>query len=138
MATWYDPAVIAQPPITELWANNELGMFGYMGWNLFTGPGRNNWDLALHKEFALPWFKTETSRLQFRLETFNTFNHAHWKSVNTGCPGSIGFGHLCTQTDAAEVNIAWVNNSLKQGRNSRARLDRNFCSKSPGSFSSCD
>ena len=90
MVTWFDPSVITQPVASQLAANNEPGMFGYMGRNVLTGPGRNNWDSALHKEFPLPWFRSEHSTLQFRLETFNTFNHPQWEYVNTGCSGSIG------------------------------------------------
>jgi hypothetical protein len=50
-------------------------MFGYIGRNILTGPGRNNWDIALMKNIATPWFGPEKGNIQFRLETFNTFNH---------------------------------------------------------------
>ena len=76
--SWFNPAVIQQPLMSQLYANSEPGMFGYMGRNVLTGPGRNNWDLALLKDFQTPWFKGEHSMLQFRLETFNTFNHPQW------------------------------------------------------------
>ena len=59
-------------------------MFGYMGRNMLRGPGRNNWDIALLKDFTAPWFKGEHSTVQFRWETFNTFNHTQWKGVSTG------------------------------------------------------
>src|SRR5690242_6355737 len=84
MASWFNPAVIAQPLQSQLLANGQAGMFGYMGRNVLTGPGRNNWDLALHKDFTFPWFRGESSSVQFRLETFNTFNHPQWNNINAG------------------------------------------------------
>jgi hypothetical protein len=81
-------------------------MFGYMGRNPLTGPGVDNWDLALHKEVELPWFGGEHSAVQFRWETFNTFNHPQWNAasssgVSVGCTGtpnddgSPAFGRPC-------------------------------------------
>ena len=43
-------------------------------------PGINNWDMSLGKAFHL---FGEGRELQFRAETFNTFNHAQWSSINT-------------------------------------------------------
>ena len=64
-------------------------MFGYMGRNVLTGPGRNNWDLALLKDFRAPWFNGEYSTFQFRLETFNTFNeHFEYEEVTVTGPTS--------------------------------------------------
>jgi hypothetical protein len=113
--TWFNPAAITQPLASQLAANGEPGMFGYMGRNALTGPGRNNFDLALHKNFTLPWFNKENSILQFRLDTFNTFNHPQWKSVRTQCAGTIGFGQPCTQVGNAEVTSAWSPRNVELG-----------------------
>jgi hypothetical protein len=43
-------------------------------------PGINQWDLSLFKNFRM----AEKMNLQFRFETFNTFNHTQWAGVNTG------------------------------------------------------
>jgi hypothetical protein len=43
------------------------------------GPGVNNWDVSLFKNFRL---RSETRRLQFRLETYNTFNHAQFTALD--------------------------------------------------------
>ena len=107
MVGWFNPTVLAQPTFSQLYANGEPGMFGYQGRNALLGPGRNNWDLALLKNFSIPWFKGERSKLQFRAETFNTFNHPQWKSFNIGCASTIMFGQPCTQTGNAEVNGDW-------------------------------
>jgi hypothetical protein len=93
---WFDPNVIGQPALSQLYANGEPGMFGYMGRNVLTGPGRNNWDLALLKDFKAPWFNGEHSTVEFRLETFNTLNHPQWKTVNVFCSGATLPGQPCS------------------------------------------
>jgi hypothetical protein len=86
-------------------------MFGYMGRNQLTGPGRNNWNMALLKDFELPWFGPERSRLQFRWETFNTFNHPQWQWINTGCSDLTPPGAPCGDPENnlrnGQVNAAW-------------------------------
>ena len=115
IAGWFDPTVLTQPVSSQLYANGQPGMFGYMGRNALTGPGRNNWDLALHKDFQLPWFGSEHSTLQFRLETFNTFNHPQWKYINAGCSSSLGFGQPCTQVGNGEVSGDWGPRNVQLG-----------------------
>jgi hypothetical protein len=112
---WFDPAIVGQPTLAQLAANNEPGMFGNMGRNALVGPGRNNWDLALMKNFKLPWFAGESSTLQFRLETFNTFNHPQWQGVNTGCSGQTAPGAPCTGDVMGEVNSAFSPRILQLG-----------------------
>ncbi|HTV55322.1 MAG TPA: carboxypeptidase-like regulatory domain-containing protein [Terriglobia bacterium] len=93
--TWFNPAAIGQITVPQLAANNEPGMFGYMGKYPITGPGRNDWDLALLKNFSLPWLNGENSNLQFRLETYNTFNHPQWSTVSLFCSGLTAPGQPC-------------------------------------------
>ncbi|MDX1982895.1 MAG: hypothetical protein SFV51_21675, partial [Bryobacteraceae bacterium] len=45
-------------------------------------PGINNFDISLFKNFKLG--ASEVRRLQFRVETYNTFNHAQFNGVDTG------------------------------------------------------
>lgn len=47
----------------------------------FYGPGTNNWDISLFKNFQLG--SNEARHLQFRWETYNTFNHTQFTSINT-------------------------------------------------------
>jgi hypothetical protein len=107
--SWWNPAVVAQPLFSEL-----SSTFGNMGRNVLTGPGRNNWDIALIKDFRL---HGEETKLQFRLETFNTFNHPSWKGMNAGCSGSNGFGQTCNlnTTTPGEVNSDWGPRNLQLG-----------------------
>lgn len=45
------------------------------------GPGLNNWDISLFKNFQ--WGSNESRRLQFRIETYNTFNHTQFTGIDT-------------------------------------------------------
>jgi hypothetical protein len=93
--TWFDPSTIGQITVPQLYANNEPGMFGGLGKNPITGPGRNNWDMGLTKNFEVPWFNNEHSTLQFRWETFNTFNHPQWSGINLFCSSLTAPGQPC-------------------------------------------
>jgi hypothetical protein len=125
MVRWFDPSVVTQPLQSQLRADNEPGMFGYMGRNVLTGPGRDNWDLALHKEIKFPWFRGENSTLQLRVETFNSFNHPQWRWVNAGCNGSpnadssAAFGRSCGgdafNAGNGEVAGAWSPRNIQLG-----------------------
>ena len=53
------------------------------------GPGENNWDIALHKDFKI----SERVNVQFRMEFFNAFNKTQFEGVNGGLGGpQICFG----------------------------------------------
>jgi len=110
---WWDPNTVTQPTASQLLANGESCMFGCMGRNMLTGPGRNNTDLALLKNFTMPWFAGEHSTLQFRWESFNTFNHTQYQYANTGCNGNTPFGVSCGTAANGNgsngfVNSAWA------------------------------
>jgi hypothetical protein len=116
--SWFNPSAIGQITLPQLQANGEPGMFGYMGRNVLTGPGRNNWDLALLKDFRLPWFSGEHSTIQFRWETYNTFNHTQWQYVNAFCSGSTPTGQPCTGSNNvgnSEVAGAWPSRVMQLG-----------------------
>jgi hypothetical protein len=67
---------------TEAFLPPELmiqGRFGNSGRNILIGPGFNEWDIALLKNFRLQ----EKRGIQFRAESFNTWNHASFTGLNT-------------------------------------------------------
>ncbi|MGD1096316.1 MAG: TonB-dependent receptor [Bryobacteraceae bacterium] len=64
---------------TSLFSVPALGSPGNASRRLFYAPGMNNWDIALLKETQF----TESKVLEFRLETFNTFNHAQFFGANS-------------------------------------------------------
>ncbi len=57
--------------------------------NKIRGDGINNFDMSLFKNFRI----SETFKGQFRLETFNTFNHVQFDVPNT-TPTSTAFGTI--------------------------------------------
>jgi len=67
---YLDPSAFAKPAI---------GSFGNLGHNAVRGPGRDNWNLSLFKSFVFS--ETRGSRLEFRVETFNTWNHTQFNQV---------------------------------------------------------
>jgi hypothetical protein len=77
---------------TSQFSDNALGTPGTAKRRLFSGPGLDNYDMALLKIVAL----NESKSLQFRLEGFNIFNHAQFfgpQSVD-GNIGSPSFGQV--------------------------------------------
>jgi hypothetical protein len=66
---WFSPSAFAQPaPLT----------WGSASKNSVKGPGRDNWNLSLYKDFHIH----ESVGFQFRAETFNTWNHTQFTGVN--------------------------------------------------------
>ena len=88
----------------------EFGI-GTAAKDLIRGPGVNNWDISLLKNFQLG--KLEGRRLQFRMETYNTFNHAQFSAVDTtgrfdaqGNQVNSRFGQYTSTLDARRVVLA--------------------------------
>lgn len=60
--------------------------FGDAGRNFLRNPNRTNLDLQLSKNFTL----TESRSMQFRIETFNLFNHTQFRVFDPSHPGNAG------------------------------------------------
>ncbi len=58
----------------QLTQQNNPGQFGNEGRNSVRGPGVASVDLSLFKDFSI----TESKRIQFRAEAFNTLNHPNF------------------------------------------------------------
>ena len=63
--------------------------------NIFRNPGFWEWNLALHKQFAIPI--NEHSNVEFRAESFNLLNHPNWATVNSN-PLSSTFMMVTSKT----------------------------------------
>ena len=61
---------------TSLFSKEEIGQLGNASRRFFSGPGLNNWDIALLKDTHI----REGMNLEFRCELFNAFNHAQFQS----------------------------------------------------------
>ena len=86
---WFNTAAFAQP---------AAGALGNLGRNTERGPGVNNLDLALFKNFTV----TRGVRLQFRLESFNALNHTQFAAVSTNL-AAANFG-VVTAARPARIN----------------------------------
>lgn len=101
--SWFDPNAVQQVTMDQLAANHQPGMFGTMRKNPLPGPGRNNWDISLIRNFK---FLHDKSSMQFRAETFNTFNHPQWAGINTGCGKEDPDGETCAGNGFGQVTSA--------------------------------
>ena len=89
---------------TSLFSLPALGQFGTASRRFFSGPGMMNFDVALQKNLRL----TESKSLQFRMETFNTFNHAQFFGA-ASVDGNISdatFGQIVNSMPPRLVQIA--------------------------------
>ena len=77
-------------------ADPTVGAFGNLGHNALRGPGRDNWNLSLFKSFVFS--ESRGSRLEFRVETFNIWNHTQFNQVSTNF-GSSNFGQYTSAFD---------------------------------------
>jgi len=85
-------------------ASENLGQVGNAMRRFFVGPGVNNWDMALLKDTEI---KGDT-KLQFRAEAFNLFNHAQFNnpSGNFNNSGVNGFGYVTSARDPRIMQVA--------------------------------
>ncbi len=90
VAKWFDTTAFTAPAV---------GAFGTLGHNALRGPGRDNWNLSLFKSFLFS--EARGSRLEFRAESFNTWNHTQFHDVSTNL-GDSKFGQV---TSAFEPRI---------------------------------
>ena len=76
---------------TSLFSVETLGTLGTARRRFFSGPGLNNWDIALLKDTLIK----EGVNLEFRTELFNAFNHAQFL-LPDGNVNSATFGRVQT------------------------------------------
>src|SRR5437879_11213457 len=74
-----------------IFARQAFGLFGNARRAEFAGPGFNNTDLALYKDF--PLHSEGPMKIELRLESFNIANHAHFANPN-GNVNSANFGRV--------------------------------------------
>jgi len=87
---WINNSQFSSP--TPAWAGGPNQGFGDAGKDAIVGPGRVNFTTSLYKSFAIHG----NMSLQFRAESFNTFNHSEASGINntyTG-PGNSTFGQV--------------------------------------------
>ena len=98
-AEWFNPAAFSAP---------ALGTYGNLGFDGLRGPGRDDWNLSLFKSFLIS--ESRGSRIEFRAESFNTWNHTQFKGdINNGGisinEGSSYFGAVTAAFDPREFQL---------------------------------
>jgi hypothetical protein len=99
--TFFNTCAFADPP---------SGSFGDVSRNSVQGPGYQIWDFSVFKNFAI----TERTKLEFRAEFFNVFNHPNLQfaksgpqnSINTTTFGTPQFGFLTGARDPRQIQLA--------------------------------
>lgn len=90
---WFDISAFRQQETLELNITDRLPDV--------RSAGKNTWDISMFKTTTI----TERVRLQFRVESFNTFNRPEWSSPGTGF-GSPNFGVVTsTNTFARQLQF---------------------------------
>jgi len=92
-AHWFDGSVFT-PTVAGTWGNTPF--------NALRGPGRQNWNLSVFKSFVFS--ESRGSKLEFRAEFFNAFNHTEFNGVNTNLSGG-GFGAVNSAHDPREIQL---------------------------------
>jgi hypothetical protein len=88
---WFGPAAFA-PNLVP--GNSSLATWGNLRYDGVWGPGRDNWNIALFKTFAL----TERLHFELRAESYNTFNHPQMNNVDVNW-GDSDFGKVTSTYD---------------------------------------
>ncbi len=97
---WFNPADFSAP---------APGTYGNAPFDAIRGPGRDNWNLSIFKNFVIN--AERGSRVEFRVETFNTWNHTQFKgdTNNGGISNNFGasnFGAVTGAFDPREFQFA--------------------------------
>jgi hypothetical protein len=97
---WFNKSAFAAP--TAPWVSSANGNqgFGNAGKDVVILPGLFNFNIALFKTFSF----TEALKFQFRLETFNTFNHTEFNAIDNGFNDG-NFGQVTSAYDPRVLQL---------------------------------
>ncbi|HEV2500925.1 MAG TPA: carboxypeptidase regulatory-like domain-containing protein [Terriglobia bacterium] len=105
---------LSNPTITEYFntacfVTPPQYQFGNTGRNILFGPGINNLDFALHRAFRIP--VGEQTRLEFRAEAFNFFNHPQFgqpgTTIGTTTAGTISSTSVANREIQLALRLSW-------------------------------
>jgi hypothetical protein len=99
---WFDPSSFQPDPCIGA-GTCPLGFYGTYRRNSFHGPGRTNLDLALEKSTN---FIGDRTKLIFRVEAFNIFNHAEFRPPSSVSSLSGTFGQITGTYDPRILQLA--------------------------------
>lgn len=95
VASWFDPSAFSKPVCAS-----GPDCYGNLGHNAVIGPGRDNWNLSLFKSFVIS--ESRGSRFEFRVESFNPWNHTQFRGDYNGggISTNVGAGNFGAITSA--------------------------------------
>ena len=98
---WFDTSLFSRP--IAAWNGGPNQGFGTAGKDAVVGPSRVNFTTSLYKSFAM----TERAHFELRFESFNTFNHTQFNSLNASGPkGDNGsFGQVTNTWDPRTLEL---------------------------------
>jgi hypothetical protein len=88
---WFNIAAFGRP---------EPFTFGNSGKNVITGPGYQNFDLSVSRNFGLGGIR----RVQLRAEIFNLLNHTNFNAPNATF-GNSQFGVISSAAEGREIQF---------------------------------
>ncbi|MBS1798413.1 MAG: TonB-dependent receptor [Acidobacteria bacterium] len=96
------PQLLQQYFYTAAFTPNTRGTFGNFGRNVLIGPGRENVDLTVNKNFPI---SDRLGRFQLRFEFYDLFNHANFGNPGGNLSAATTFGKITTATSSRLVQF---------------------------------
>ena len=89
---------------TSVFSAPRQDVKGNSGVGIVRGPGLNNWNINLSKTFKL----VERTKVEFRADMYNAFNHPQWSGLNTTYSDVRGntFGRVTGARDGRVVSLS--------------------------------
>ena len=76
--------------------------YGNSAPRIIRGPGRNNWNVSLMKDFRI---RREATKLTFRADAFNIFNHAQFNNPSVSA-SSRDFGTISSAAPGRNLQVS--------------------------------
>ena len=95
---WFDPASFVQPSDTP-----TTPTYGTLSRNSFRGPGSIRTDLAVAKETLIAG---ERTKMEFRADFFNVFNHTNFADPSTNINDAANFGKISFAADPRIIQLS--------------------------------
>jgi hypothetical protein len=106
---WFDVNAFQPAPDCRVVPASQC-RFGTLGRNTLRGPGFQNWDFSVFRDFPM---SEKLGRLQFRTEFFNLFNHSNFLLGGTNIGMAINsatFGKFFQAANSRQIQFAgkWI------------------------------
>jgi hypothetical protein len=95
---WFDPTSFVQPSDTP-----PTPTYGTLSRNSFRGPGGLRTDLAVAKETPIAG---ERTKMEFRADFFNVFNHTNFADPDTNINDTANFGKISFAADPRIIQLS--------------------------------